>query len=441
MSIHLSIMFSPWGAHPAAWRAPDNNADFANLESYLEIARHAERGAIDALFVADEIVVPSGPEFGPWGWLPLDPIVLLTAIATATTDIGLILTASTTHNLPFNLARQLASLDVVSGGRLGWNIVTSANPRSGTQLGNDQGVRAEEPGQNRYTRATEFVDVVTSLWKSWSPGTRFGANKEGTFVDVNAARPVTHHGKHFRLDEALLPVPPSPQGRPLLLQAGMSEAGRAFSATYADAVFSVQGTLGEAQSFYADMKRRAAFSGRLADSLRVLPGIHIYLEDSAGNARRLRRELDELQGDRHALVYFADRMGLDPDRLHMDKPLPEGIFDDVRPGIPAFYRRVAEMVRQENPSVRQIIESGVHFHRNFVGTPEGLAASMEEWVSAKGADGFNLSPGRGLRDVIAVVEGTVPALVRRGLRHASYHGQTLRDRYSPRVADVSPAHT
>lgn len=429
MTAHLSIMFSPWGAHPAAWRAPQNQADFASLESFIEIAKVAEKGALDALFVADEIVVPSGPEFGPWGWVPLDPLVLLTAVATATQRIGLIMTASTTHNLPFNLARQLASLDLISGGRLGWNIVTSANPRSAAQLGNDSGTKSGEDGRGRYDNATDFVEMVTALWRSWAPGTRFGADKTGLFVDPDAARPVTRHGESHSLREALLPVPPSPQGRPLLVQAGMSEAGRNFSATYADAVFSVQGSLSDGQAFYADMKARAQAKGRSPESLRILPGIHIYLEETEAKAIRLRKELDEFQGDRHALVYFADRMGLDVDTLDIDKPLPPGILDGVRPGIPAFFRRVAEMVAKENPTVRAIIASGVHFHRNFVGTPEGLADSIEEWVRANGADGFNLSPGRGLHDVMGLVDGTMPALVRKGLRRPGYEQATLRDRY------------
>ena len=264
--LHLNAFLMSTGHHEASWRLPESNPyAITDISHYLNLARIAERGKFDSVFFADAPALFSEVGRRPSG--SIEPTVLLTAIAAATERIGLIATASTTYNDPFNLARRFASVDHVSGGRAGWNIVTTASPDAAKNFGlDDQPLHAD-----RYERATEFVDVSRKLWDSWEDDATLADKVSGVWADSSRVHQIDHVGKYFKV-RGPLNVPRSPQGHPLLVQAGSSEDGKQFAATYAEAVFTAHQTLGDAQAFYADLKARVVALGRDPDSVKILPG-------------------------------------------------------------------------------------------------------------------------------------------------------------------------
>src|SRR5689334_8719283 len=254
--LHLNAFLMTTGHHEASWRLPESDP-FAHvsLDHYVRLAKIAERGTFDSLFLADGPQLWSSLAQRPAG--ALEPLTLLTALATATEHIGLIATASSSYNSPYNLARKFASLDHISGGRAGWNIVTTAGAEAARNFGLD-----EEPAHaTRYARAAEFLDVAFKLWDSWEDDLIVADKAAGVWGDTAKLHPAGHRGEHFRVEGALN-VPRSPQGYPLLVQAGSSEDGKRFAARYAEAVFTAQQTLGDAQAFYADVKARTRRAGR-----------------------------------------------------------------------------------------------------------------------------------------------------------------------------------
>ncbi|MFI0372105.1 LLM class flavin-dependent oxidoreductase [Actinomadura sp. 1N219] len=424
--LHLNAFLMSNGHHEAAWRLPGADP-FVNHDAayFTRLARTAERGLLDSVFFADSPSI-----MGNVGRRPssvLEPTVLLAAMATATTRIGLIATASTTYNDPYNLARRFASLDHVSGGRAGWNIVTTATLDAARNFGLD-----ELPAhRDRYERAAEFVDVARKLWDSWRDDAPIGDKASGTWAVQDRVRAIEHSGRHYRV-HGPLNTARSPQGHPLLVQAGSSEHGRDFAARHAEAIFTAQQTLAGAQAFYADVKRRGAAAGRDPAQIKVLPGIVPVIGSTEREARALDEELDRLILPEYARAQLARTLRLDPERLPLDAPLPADLpAEDEIEGAKSRYTLIVKLARDENLTVRQLIGrlGGGRGHRTFTGTPEQVAGTIEHWFAAGAADGFNVMPAVLPSGLEAFVDHVVPLLQARGLFRTEYSGTTLREHY------------
>jgi FMN-dependent oxidoreductase (nitrilotriacetate monooxygenase family) len=424
--LHLNAFLMSCGHHEAAWRLPGSDP-FANtdLAHWTNLAQIAERGTFDSVFLADSPALWGSARHRPAG--ALEPTVLLTALAAVTSRIGLIATASTTYNDPFNLARRFASLDHISGGRAGWNIVTTATKGAAQNFGLD-----DTPShQERYRRAAEFTDVSIALWDSWEDRAEIGDKASGIYADASRIHPVDHAGEYFRV-RGPLNVPRSPQGRPLLVQAGSSQDGREFAARYAEAVFTAQQTLADAQEFYADMKNRARRLGRDPGQIKILPGLVPLIGSTEAEARALEDELEELIVPDHGLEHLAQVLEVPPDTLALDRALPEAVYS--RPpvqGAQSRYQLIVDLAHRDNLTVRQLIGrlGGGRGHRTFAGTPEQVADTIEEWAAAGAADGFNVMPPALPSGLATFVEEVIPILRKRGLFRTDYAGRTLRDHY------------
>jgi FMN-dependent oxidoreductase (nitrilotriacetate monooxygenase family) len=424
--LHLNAFLMTVGHHEAAWRLPESDP-FAHVDvrHYTNLARIAERGKLDSLFLADSPVLWNSIGRRPAGGL--EPTVLLTALAAATSHIGLIATASTTYNEPYNLARRFASLDHISGGRAGWNVVTTAGVDAARNFNLD-----ELPAhRDRYERAAEFIDVARKLWDSWEDDAPLGDKAAGVWGDDTKVHPPAHVGPHFQVAGALN-VPRSPQGHPLLVQAGSSADGKELAARYADAVFTAQQTLAEAQAFYADLKRRALAEGRDPDTVKILPGIVPAIGATEREALALEEELDRLIRPEYALRQLAQTLGVDPSSLSLDRELPAGLPDeDQIEGAKSRYTLIVDLARRERLTVRQLIGrlGGGRGHRTFAGTPEQVADAIEHWFTEGAADGFNIMAPVLPSGLALFVDEVVPILQRRGLFRQEYTGTTLRDHY------------
>jgi FMN-dependent oxidoreductase (nitrilotriacetate monooxygenase family) len=424
--LHFNAFLMTCGHHEAAWRLPESNPLAAtDVRYWINLAQIAERGTFDSIFLADGPALLGHAKYRPGG--SLEPTVLLTALAGATSRIGLIATASTTYNDPYNLARRFASLDHISGGRAGWNIVTTASKAAAQNFGLDDNPSHAE----RYARAAEFTEVSFALWDSWEEGAQIGDKVSGTFADPSRIHEISFEGKYFKV-RGPLNVPRSPQGRPLIVQAGSSEDGREFAAKYAEAVFTAQQTLAEGQAFYADLKRRAAAAGRDPDEVKILPGIVPVLGSTEAEARELEAELDRLIVAEHARRQLANLLRVDPERLALDAPLPADLpAEDEIEGAKSRYTLVVELARRERLTVRQLIGrlGGGRGHRTFAGTPEQVARTIEQWGEQGAADGFNVMPAVLPSGLDLFAEHVVPILRRRGLMRSEYDGTTLREHY------------
>lgn len=431
--LHLNAFLMGVGHHEAAWRLPESDP-FAQTDvaHFVNLARIAERGKLDSLFLADSPVLWNSIGRRPSG--TLEPTVLLTALAGATERIGLIATASTTYNEPFNLARRFASLDHVSGGRAGWNIVTTAGVDAARNFNLD-----ELPAhRDRYERAAEFIDVSLKLWDSWDDAAPLGDKAEGRWGDDDLLYPTNHRGRYFRV-AGPLNVPRSPQGYPLLVQAGSSADGRELAARYVEAVFTAQQTLAEAQAFYRDLKRRVIEAGRDPESIKILPGIVPAIGATEAEARALEDELDRLIKPEYARRQLATTLRVAPEDLDLDSELPADLpSEDEIEGAKSRYTLIVTLARRERLTVRQLIGrlGGGRGHRTFAGTPEQVADAIEEWYTSGAADGFNIMPPVLPSGLAAFVDHVVPILQRRGLFRTEYTGTTLREHYGlPRPAN------
>jgi FMN-dependent oxidoreductase (nitrilotriacetate monooxygenase family) len=424
--LHFNAFLMSSGHHEAAWRLPESDP-FAStdLGYWRGLAQIAERAAFDSVFLADSPALRNSAAHRPPG--ALEPTVLLTAMAVATSHIGLIATASTTYNDPYNLARRFASLDHVSGGRAGWNIVTTAERASAQNFG----LEDRPSHRERYERAAEFVDVSTRLWDSWEDGAELGDKAAGRYADVSRIHPVEYAGRYFRV-RGPLNVPRSPQGRPLLVQAGSSPDGRAFAARYADAIFTAQQTLADGQEFYADMKRRARQAGRDPDHVKILPGIVPVIGSTEAEAQALCDELEELIIPEYGLAQLSQVLEVPAAILDLDRPLPADVFG--RPQVEGAQSRfdlITGLARRENLTVRQLISrlGGGRGHRTFTGTPEQVADTIVDWFERGAADGFNVMPAALPAGLQVFAEQVIPILRGRGLFRARYTGRTLREHY------------
>ncbi|SIQ50441.1 LLM class flavin-dependent oxidoreductase [Pseudacidovorax sp. RU35E] len=422
--LHLNINALHSGFVPSAWRLPESEPGaFIDVHHYVRLARIAEAGKLDAIFLADNAAIVDQIDFRPI--TALEPTVLLTAVAAATTHLGVIGTASTSYNEPYNIARRFASLDLVSGGRAGWNVVTTADLPSARNFG----LEAVPDHAQRYRRAKEFTQLVKDLWDSWEDDAFIGDKATGRFVDLAKVHPVRHRGEFFSV-QGPLNLPRSPQGRPVLVQAGASADGRELAARHAEAVFSASQSFEESLDYARGLKYRAEALGRGPDAVKVLAGLTTIIGSTEAEARRRRDQLVDLIPWNYSLTRLAGTLGVPVDRLKLDERLPEDLaLPGGGNGNHTFFHATLAHARRGQFTVRQLIRelAGGGGHRVIVGTPEQIADDIEHWFKAGAADGFNLMPDQlpgGLQDF---VDGVVPILQRRGIFRTAYEGRTLRE--------------
>lgn len=421
--LHLNVNVLGVGSSPIAWQLVDNPLAAVDLDHYIRVAKIAERGHLDAVFLADSLAPPVPPEAGIW-WGP-DPIVVLSALAAATDRVGLIGSVSTTFTEPYNLARSFASIDHFSGGRVSWNIVTSYDQAGSRKFG-----LAELPDrEDRYRRAAEFIEIVRDLWDSWTTESLIFDRERNVFADSSRIKPVDHDGEFFRVHGSLQ-LPRPPQGHPVLFQAGGSPSGLALAAKYANAVFTAEHTLSGAQRTYQTLKSLVRDAGRNPDQFAVLPGISLVLAGTDEEAYARQREVAEIVGEDSSVIASLARLGVELSSEQIDQPVPPTVKAAYERGVHngGFDKATLDLLR-DNPQItpRELARAGGNVHRTVIGGPEKIADTIEEWFISGAADGFNLMfdvVEQGLADFVDYV---VPLLIQRGLFRSEYTGATLRD--------------
>lgn len=424
--LHLNLFLMPRGHHESAWRHPGSNPRaLTDLQLYVEAARLAEAAKFDAVFLADALVAPTSGGLVASG--ALEPITLLSALAAVTERIGLIGTASTTYSLPYTLARQFATLDHLSGGRAGWNIVTSWAPSAGLNYGRQSDVGHQE----RYAMAEDFLQAVDALWRSFPANAVVDDRSQGVYAHAHLLKPVRHQGPYVQV-QGPLNVPGSPQGRPVYVQAGQSDDGRAFAGRWAEVIFTAHLNKESAQHFYRDVKARAVAHGRAPTDVAVLPGLSAAVGSTEAEARRVWEELDALTSPSIGLARLSARFGGHTfDHLPLDKPLKRGDFPDPDT-VDASKSRVqsyVDLVVSEGLSLRQLLQrlAGARGHFTTAGTPEQVADTIADWFASGAADGFNVMPPTLNGQFEVFTSEVVPLLQRRGLFRGHYTGTTLRE--------------
>ncbi|MDH2383643.1 LLM class flavin-dependent oxidoreductase [Bradyrhizobium sp. CER78] len=419
--LHLNVNLLHSGVYASAWRLPESDPRACfDVGHYVRVAQIAERGKLDAIFLADTPAITDRIDYR--SFMSMEPTIVLASIAAATTHIGLIATASTTYNEPYNIARRFATLDLASGGRAGWNAVTTADATASRNFGLANVLEHKA----RYDRAQEFAEVVHALWDSWEDDAFVGDKATARFVDTSKVHPIAHRGTHYSV-AGPLNVPRSPQGRPVTVQAGGSSDGRDLAAAQAEAVFTLAQTIDEGAAYARDLRTRAAAYGRPADSIVILPGLATVIGSTETEAKRRQDELWELVPIEYSLARLAGTLQVDPAILELDKPLPDL-------PLPAnanhtMFKGTVALARRGNLTVRQLLHAlgGGVGHRIIVGTPELIADDIEAWFNAGAADGFNLMPDVLPTGLEVFVDNVVPILQRRGLFRRDYAGTTLRD--------------
>ncbi|PWR22462.1 LLM class flavin-dependent oxidoreductase [Zavarzinia aquatilis] len=431
--LRLGAFMRPVSIHTGAWRWPGAQADANfNLRHLTRYIQKLEAGKFDAFFMADHLAVLNMPIEAlrrSHTVTSFEPFSLLSALAMVTERIGLIATASTTFDEPFHIARRFASLDHISEGRAGWNIVTTSNPDAALNFGRD----SHMDHGDRYRRAREFHDVVTGLWDSFADDAFIRDAESGLFFDPERMHRLNHKGEYLSVRGPLHIARPV-QGWPVIVQAGASEPGRQLAAETAELVFAAPSTLAGARSFYADVKGRMDRLGRPRDHLKILPAAFVVVGDTVEAARQKRLKLDSLVHYESAIASLSVALGHDASGFDPDGPLPPiPETNDSK----SSRERVIELAEREGLSVRQLAQRlGGYAGLSFVGTAQTIADEMEQWLETEGSDGFNVMfpwlPG-GLDDF---VDQVVPELQRRGLFRTEYEGRTLRENLGlPRPAN------
>jgi FMN-dependent oxidoreductase (nitrilotriacetate monooxygenase family) len=426
--MHLNLFIQSKGHHEASWRHADaSSLSMTDIRFFTSLAQRAEAGLFDSVFLADSLAVGEDAGHAARTWL--EPLTSLGALSVQTSNIGLIATASTTYTEPFNLARQFASLDHMSHGRIGWNIVTSWSVPAAANYGDS----AQVSHAGRYERAEEFMQVAKALWDSWDDDAVLDDRATGRYADVDKIRPIDHVGEYYRV-KGPLNVPRCPQGRPVLVQAGSSSTGRAFAARHAEAVFTAHLEKTTALDFYQDLKARVGEYKRNPDDVLILPGISAVIADTETEALRYADEANHLANPEVGRRRLSGRFGgHDFSHLPLDKKLKPQDFPDPSEVQAARSRAevIVGMVRREQPTLRELLAklAGARGHFTFAGTPEQVADLLEEWFTSGAADGFNLMPPVLPAMLDVFVDEVVPILQRRGLFRTTYEGNTLRDHY------------
>ena len=417
--LHLGVFIYPGGHHIAAWRHPDMRAErITELDYYLENGRIAERGKFDLFFVGDALNAREreGRVVGEIAINNLDPVSIVSAVASVTSRIGLVATLSTTYNEPAMIAAKFATLDHLSGGRAGWNVVTTLDEKAALNFSRSEAMEKSL----RYQRAQSFVDACRALWDSWEDGATAG--------DPSRIRAPMYRSPYFSVDGPL-GMPRPPQGWPVLVQAGGSEPGRNFAASIGEAIFTAQGALPGAQAFRADIHERMKRIGRSPDSIKIMPGLSPVLGDTEEHALRREAEFAELA---HPSVGVWMLTEMTKFRLY-DHPLDSLLpTRDIRAFNPALGENAVSLMQRAEAKPMTIREAArimvrSRVHQSFVGTPEQLAGHMETWLREGGSDGFNIPPPVFPNDLALFVDHVVPLLQKRGIYRRDYGGPTLRD--------------
>jgi FMN-dependent oxidoreductase (nitrilotriacetate monooxygenase family) len=422
--LHLGAFMRPVGIHTAWWRYPGAYADANfNLQHLIRFAQKLEEGKFDAWFMADHLAVLNMPMAAlkrSATVTSFDPLTLLPALAMMTKHLGLIATASSTFEPAYMIARRFASLDHISGGRAGWNLVTTSNPDAALNFGMTEHMEHGE----RYRRAREFYHVVTGLWDSWAEDAFVRDVEQGLYFDPERMHVLDHKGEFLSVRGPLNIGRPI-QGWPVIVQAGASDAGRQLAAETAEMVFAGGGSLEDGKALYADIKGRAKAAGRDPDHIKILPGCLVVVGDSEEEAKKKRALLDSLVHPDSGIASLSISLGHDASGFDLDGPLPEIPESNASK---SGRERVIARARRDNLTVRQLAQmAGSYSGLAMVGTPEMIADRMEEWLYEGGSDGFNIMfpwvPG-GLDEF---VDRVVPELQRRGLFRTEYEGKTLRE--------------
>jgi FMN-dependent oxidoreductase (nitrilotriacetate monooxygenase family) len=424
--MHLNLFLLSTGHHEASWRHPEATPELVmDIRYYIYLAQLAERAKLDSLFIADALVLTPAIQHRPIA--RLEPMTMLSAIAVATERIGLIATVSTTYSEPFQAARMFASLDHISQGRAGWNSVTSVGDGTSVNFGKQTHPEHSE----RYERAREFLDVMKGLWDGWQDDALVMDKTSGIYADYeHKIHQLDHQGKHFSV-RGPLNIPRSPQGHPVLVQAGSSDAGIELAAETAEVIFTAQDTVEHGRSFYNKVKTKMEQYGRARDELKILPGFSPIIGATESEANEKAAMLGELTVPAFGLVRLSNLFEIDMLQYPLDGPVP---LEDLPPiekvkGQKSRFQMYVEMVRKEKLTIRQLIlrTATARGHYTIAGTPIQIADAMEEWFTTEAADGFNVMPSYfpgGFEDFVNLV---VPELQRRGLFRTEYEGRTLRD--------------
>ncbi|MEK8127098.1 LLM class flavin-dependent oxidoreductase [Paenibacillus filicis] len=418
----LNFFLNNTGVHEHGWKHPKAQPErLTDLSHYKRLVQVAEAAKFHAVFLADNLSL--GPFASRQGLgLPLEPVTLLSALAAVTERIGLIATVSATYTEPYNTARVFASLDHLSGGRAAWNIVTSSQSLR-SQL-NFTAKEKIEPGKY-YEAADEFVKVTKKIWDSWEDDALVLDKKQGIFADEGKIHDVNHHGD-YHFVQGPLNIPRPPQGYPVLVQAGASEAGREFAARTAEVVYTMQPTWKYAQAFYADLKARAVKHGRHPDELKIIPGFCPIVGETEAEAKEKEAEIQSLVDIHVGVRRISEMVGFDLSAYPVDGPVPSL---DERSLKTTWAKLVENIALEEKLTIRQLVHrvSGGNGHLTFAGTPTQIADQLEHWFLQNAADGFAIRPQHlpgGLEDFARLV---VPELQRRGIFHKEYAGRTLRE--------------
>jgi FMN-dependent oxidoreductase (nitrilotriacetate monooxygenase family) len=423
--MNLNVFIMNAGHHEAAWRHPDTEPHrITDIRYFQKLAQTAEQAKFDSLFLADGLAISKNIKHG--AFVGLEPFTLLSALAAVTEHIGLIGTVSTTYNEPFHVARKFASLDHISKGRAGWNIVTSGSEIEAKNFNKESHLEHSK----RYERAREFLQVTTSLWDSWEDEAIVIDRRSGAFADNNKVREINHSGDSFQV-RGPLNIPRSPQGYPVLVQAGSSEDGKEFAAQYAEAIFTAQQTLAEAQQFYSDVKARLSKYGRKPEQLKILPGICPIIGETESEAKEREQQLNELTVPDYGLSQLSTMLKVDLFTYPLDGPLPELPSLNEINGNKSRFQLVADLAKRDNLTIRQLIHrlAGGRGHRVFAGTALQIADQLEAWFTQGGSDGFNVMPPYLPAGLEEFAQQVIPELQRRGLFRTEYAGRTLREHF------------
>jgi N-acetyl-S-(2-succino)cysteine monooxygenase len=417
--MHLGVFVLGTGNHSAGWRYPGAAISNLDLSVTQEIARIAERGKFDLLFISDGLVMDPGDH--PSFLCRFEPTTLISALSATTRHVGLGATVSTSFGQPYHVARAFASIDHLSSGRAAWNVVTSGQPRAALNFSRERHMEHDL----RYEVANEFVDVVNGLWDCWDDDAIRTDKTTGAYVDPAKVRPLNHKGRFFQV-QGPMNIARSPQGRPVIIQAGGSPAGLDLAARTADVVFSVVQQLESAKTAYADLKGRLARFGRPPEAVAVLPGVMPIIGESDAEARDKLSLLQSWLTPTNAAVLVSGRIGYDVSGFPLDGPVPPPPLGE---GGRTFSRVLFEAARRDNMTLRDLynLTAAARGHWVVCGTPRHIADTLEEWFVAGAADGFNILPPYFPGAFADFVDLVVPELQHRGIYRRDYHGATLRD--------------
>ncbi|MGO3092759.1 MAG: LLM class flavin-dependent oxidoreductase [Staphylococcus saprophyticus] len=422
--LNIGVLIYACGHHQAAWRMPHSSIErIGDITYYQSLARTAEQGLFDAIFFADNQSFPASSKSDmPAFWF--DPLVNLAAISQVTQHVGLVATISSTFSNPFTAARQLLSLDHMSQGRAGWNLVTSMTDMEAANHSMDHLPEHEE----RYKKADEFAQVMNRLLESWSLDDFLHDKEDNKLINPSAINAINHEGEHFNV-RGPLTIPSSPQGKPIAMQAGASDPGIALATKYADAVYAVAWNFNQASAFKNKLNQKLIQEGKPKDSLKVFPGLVTYVGQTYEEAYEKKQKLDESLEVDTALNQLAFFIRQNCHSWDLDEPVPPLPPVESFKGPKGRYQTVLEIIKDKNPTLRELLGylSAGGGHLTLIGTPKDIVDEMERWFDAGVADGFNLMPPEFPNSLEDFVDDVVPELQKRGLYRTEYEGTTFRE--------------